>query len=138
MLNTTRTTIDTADAAPLEELEQSTQDAIIRGRAHVRLNIRSRIIVQSADQSRRTLPRLEGVTGDVSRGGCQLLLSAPLAVGDFFLLNFDRAVLDIPPTFARCIRARFIREDAFEAGLSFLNPIDLPSAVSAPQQNNVI
>lgn len=138
MLNTTPSTTDAADAVLLQELEKSTQDAVIRGRAHVRLNVRSRIIVQSADHSRRALARLEGVTGDVSRGGCQLLLSAPLAVGDFFLLTFDRSAIDIAPAFARCVRARFIREDAFEAGLSFLNPVDLPSAVSAPPQNTVI
>lgn len=110
----------------LSELEQSTPDAVKRLRAHARLTIHAKVIVEPANQSERGSWRIQGVSGDLSPGGTQILVPAPLRVGDLYLLTFDRGVLDVPPTFARCLRARLVREDAFEAGLKFFEAIRLP------------
>ena len=72
---------------------------------------------------------MHGVSGDVSSGGCLLLVATPLMVGDIYWLTFDRSVIDLPPAFGRCLRCRLIREDAFEAGFKFLSPVTLPGGV---------
>ena len=71
--------------------------------------------------------KVKGVTGDISEGGCSVLLPIPVPVGDVFRLHFDRSQLDLPMTFARCLRCRLVREDAFEAGFVFFKAIALPS-----------
>ena len=54
-----------------------------------------------------------------------ILFSDPLLVGDIYRLSFERSTIPLEPMFARCLRCRLVREDAFEAGFSFFNPIDL-------------
>lgn len=110
----------------LSELEQSTPDAVKRLRAHARLTIHAKVIVEPANLSERGTWRVQGVSGDLSAGGAQILVPMPLRVGDLYHLTFDRSVLDVPPVFARCLRARLVREDAFEAGLKFFEAIRLP------------
>lgn len=110
----------------LRELEQSTPEAVKRLRAHARLTIRARVIVEPANMSDRGNWRIQGVTGDLSAGGTQILVPRPLHVGDIYLLSFDRKVVDVAPVFARCLRSRLVREDAFEAGLKFFAQIVLP------------
>jgi hypothetical protein len=118
----------------LADLERSTPDAVKRARAHTRLDIRCKVIAQHADSSRRLDLKLQGVTGDVSRGGCQILFPVPLGVGDIYLITFDRGALDVNPVIARCMRCRMIREDAYETGLSFFNQIDLPEEAADPDE----
>lgn len=113
----------------LHELERSTPEAVKRQRAHDRVTVKAKVIVQPGNRSERESRMLRGVTGDVSGGGCQVLLPEPLAVGDIYLLTFEREVLDLGPTYARCLRVRMIREDAFEVGVKFFNEVDLASAV---------
>lgn len=110
----------------LRDLERNTPDEIRRQRAHFRLSIKAGVIVQPANASQITTLKLKGVTGDVSEGGCSALFALPLAVGDVYRLSFERKTLDLPLTFARCLRCRLIREDAFEAGFAFFSPISLP------------
>jgi hypothetical protein len=114
----------------LAELERSTPDAVKKARAHTRLEVRCKVFAQPGDMSRRLDMKLQGVTGDISKGGCQALFPLPLHVGDIFSLSFDRSVLDIPPVLARCMRCRMIRDDAFETGLSFFVHVDLPTQLS--------
>ena len=54
-----------------------------------------------------------------------MLFSSPIGVGDVYRLSFDRSVLDLESLFVRCLRCRLVREDAFEAGFSFFQPVDL-------------
>jgi hypothetical protein len=54
------------------------------------------------------------------------LLPLPLLVGDVYRLQFERNTLDLPLTFARCVRCRLVREDAFEVGFAFFSAICLP------------
>lgn len=120
--------LDIADADLLGELQQSTPEAIKGARAHTRLTIRTKVIVQPANMSQRLSMKVQGVSGDISAGGCQLLLPLPIQVADIFWLTFDREVVDIPPVYGRCMRCRVIREDAFEAGFAFFKPVDLSFA----------
>lgn len=114
----------------LAELERSTPDAVKRSRAHERLNVRAKVIVQFGDMSRRLDMKLQGMTGDISKGGCQALFPLPLHVGDIYYLSFDRSALDVAPVMARCMRCRMIRDDAFETGFAFFSSVELPTGVS--------
>lgn len=109
----------------LEELEANTSEEIIRQRAWSRIQLRVKVVVQPGNTSDVRSMKVAGVTGDISSGGCQVLLPVPLQVGDTYRLGFDRETLDLPLVFARCVRCRLIREDAFESGLSFFQAVEL-------------
>jgi hypothetical protein len=68
---------------------------------------------------------VQGISGDVSEGGCCVLFPVPLNVGDVYLLTFDRKTINVSPALARCMRCRLMREDAYECGFSFFTPLDL-------------
>lgn len=114
----------------LKELEQSTPDSLATQRAHRRVSMRLNVVVVSGNQSERHDFRLQGVSGDVSDGGCQLLLPEPLRVGDIYLIHFPRETLDISPPLAKCLRVRLVRDDAYEANLKFLGHVDVASALA--------
>lgn len=116
----------------LQDLKKNTTDEIRRQRAHFRLAIKAGVTLQAGNASELLLLKVKGVTGDISAGGASILFPVAPRVGDIYRLTFDRDALDLPLTFARCVRCRLIREDAFEAGFSFFSPITLPeSAMSA-------
>jgi hypothetical protein len=122
------------DAAEiLEELENSTPERVRSQRAHDRLQIRAKIVARPGNASQRLDLKLQGFTGDVSSGGCQALFPLPLMVGDIYQITFDRSMLDLPPVLARCMRCRLVRDDAFEAGMAFLQPIDLSNVNTGDQ-----
>jgi hypothetical protein len=52
-----------------------------------------------------------------------------LRVGDVVWLTFDKSELNIDAEFARRLRCRLVREDAYEAGFAFFQSIDLAGAV---------
>lgn len=111
----------------LQELEQNKSDEIRRKRAHFRVAVKAKVTVQPGNASQMFDFKIQGTTGDLSEGGCQMLLPAPVRVGDIFRLQFDRKELDLPLTFARCVRCRLLREDAFEVGVTFFAPVTLPA-----------
>jgi len=120
--------------AVLQDLERNTPDEIRRQRAHFRLAIKAGVVLQAGNASELMSFKVKGVTGDISEGGCSILFPIPPRVGDVFRLQFDRATLDLPLTFARCVRCRLVREDAFEAGFAFFAPICLPESVMSGTQ----
>ena len=122
--------VDQDSVELVREMEQSTPDSIKKMRAHTRLEIKSRLIVQPGNHSDRLRLKLQGMTGDISPGGCQILLGVPANVGDIYLLTFAREEIDLSPTYARCMRCRLVREDAFEVGFMFFNQVDLANAVA--------
>lgn len=122
----------------LRDLERNTPEEIRRQRAHFRLSIKASVILQPGNASQLTAVKLKGITGDVSEGGCSALFPLPLQVGDIYRLAFDRKMLDLPLTFARCVRCRLIREDAFEAGFAFFSAICLPESVLTGQESSQI
>ncbi len=109
----------------MTEIEQNTPQQIKRMRSSARIAVRAKVVAQPANSSQRNGFQTQGVLGDISRGGCQILFSDPILVGDIYRLSFDRSLLDLEPLFARCLRCRLVRENAFEAGFSFFHPIDL-------------
>jgi c-di-GMP-binding flagellar brake protein YcgR len=109
----------------MAEIERSTPQQIKTMRSSARIALRAKVTAQPANSSQRNSFQTHGVLGDISRGGCLILFSDPLAVGDVYRLSFDRSVLDLESQFARCLRCRLVRENAFEAGFSFFQPMDL-------------
>ena len=119
-------TVSIQDATEaLADIEKGTPQQIKKKRSHARLAVRAKAFAQPANTSERNRFRLQGVLGDISRGGCLMLLPEPLLVGDIYRLSFERGELDLDPLFARCLRCRLVREDAYEAGFSFFYPVDL-------------
>ena len=109
----------------LKDLERQSADHIQKLRAHDRLDIRIRIVVEPGNSSDRSGLRIQGFTDDVSEGGCRAVLPVPIHVGDVFRIHFDKAHLDLPLVFARALRCRLLREDAFEIGFRFFSSISL-------------
>lgn len=122
----------------LRDLERNTPAEIRRQRAHFRLAVKAGVILQPGNTGELMKLKVQGVTGDVSEGGCSGLFPIPIRVGDVFRLQFDRKVLDLPLTFARCVRCRLVREDAFEAGFSFFSPIALPDEVADQAESSLV
>ncbi|MCO6435857.1 MAG: PilZ domain-containing protein [Phycisphaerae bacterium] len=110
----------------LQELGRNTTEEIRRQRAHFRISVKAGVVLQSGNASESLSMKVRGVTGDVSEGGFSGLFPVPPRVGDIYRLQFDREKLDLPLTFARCVRCRLVREDAFEAGFAFFKNICLP------------
>jgi len=110
----------------LQELGRNTSAEIQRQRAHFRRVIKAGVVLQSGNASDLLKFKLKGVSGDISEGGCSVLFPLPPRVGDIYRLEFDRQAIDLPLTFARCVRCRLVREDAYEAGFAFFRPIVLP------------
>lgn len=114
---------DALDA--MAEIERNTPQQIKQMRSHARISVRAKVTARPANSSQRNRFQTPGVLGDISRGGCLILFSDPLRVGDIYQLTFDRKVLDLEPIIARCLRCRLIRETAFEAGFRFFQSVDL-------------
>jgi c-di-GMP-binding flagellar brake protein YcgR len=122
----------------LRDLERNTPEEIRRQRAHFRLAIKAAVILQPGNASDLLEMKVKGVTGDISAGGCSALFPIPIHVGDVYRLTFDRKSLDLPLTFARCVRCRLVREDAFEAGFAFFSPISLPERTAGRMESSLI
>jgi hypothetical protein len=131
----TETTRGLLDSDLLQSLERQKGEAIASQRVFARIETRLKVVVRPANSSQISQLRIEGVTADISRGGCRLLLPVPLWVGDHYRLEFDATEHQLPLTFARCTRCRLLREDAFEAGMQFSTSIDLPSSLFQPQSD---
>lgn len=122
----------------LVALEQSTQSNVAKMRAHERINIHCKVLVQAGNSSERHVPGVEVVTADVSNGGSMVLSPRPMMVGDIYWLTFDNSQLMIGSLLARCLRCRLVREDAFEVGFRFLSQIDLASAIRDLDQASLV
>jgi hypothetical protein len=109
----------------MAEIERNTPQQVKTMRSLAPISVRAKVTAQPANSSQRNTFQATGVLGDISRGGCLVLFSTPIGVGDVYRLSFDRSVLDLESLFVRCLRCRLVREDAFEAGFSFFQPVDL-------------
>ncbi|OHB75421.1 MAG: hypothetical protein A2W31_14590 [Planctomycetes bacterium RBG_16_64_10] len=116
----------------LSELAENTSEAIIRQRASQRIQIQTRVTIRAGNSSQRHEFVIEGLTGDISNGGCQVLLNRPLLAGDVYWLTFSDEHVSIGALFARCMRCRVVRDDTFEAGFRFFHEVDLASALRQP------
>jgi len=113
------------------ELARNTEQAARSMRQSTRLTVRASVRVERGSLSERRSAPLTGITGDISGGGTQLLLPHPLNIGDVYLLSFDRDELDLAPIYALCLRGRQVRQDAYEAGMRFLQPVQLPESTTS-------
>lgn len=110
-----------------EQLEANTAEAVKAQRKHARVNFRARVAAQPGNSGERHKFTINGVSGDISCGGCLVLFPMPLNVGNIYQLTFESEHFKVEPQFARCMRCRLIREDAFETGFKFFSSIQLPS-----------
>lgn len=135
MLNSNENTLKDGFQADelIDELAKSTSDAVKKLRGQARQSIRVKVFVEPASMSARNGVRFQGITGDISTGGTQILLARPLAIGDVYQISFERDELDIPPVYALCLRGRVVRPDAYEAGLRFLEQVTLPASTSTEE-----
>jgi len=121
----------------LQRLERQASEEARRQRAHERVQIKAKVVIQPGNSSQIGGLKAQGITGDISAGGCRAMIPLPVQAGDIYRLQFDGVELGEPSLFARCLRCRFISEDAFEAGLQFLQPVSLPAEVEAGSRQGV-
>jgi c-di-GMP-binding flagellar brake protein YcgR len=114
------------DPELLRTLAQQKGVEVGQSRKHTRIEVELKVVVRPANASEHARFRLQGISADLSRGGCRLILPLPVGVGDVFRLEFASAAQPIAPVFARCLRCRLVREQVFEAGFQFLTAIELP------------
>ena len=115
----------------LRDLESNSHQAFVAQRASERVEIHARLVVRPGNASQRYASSVEGVTADVSNGGCMALLSRPVMPGDFFFFLFDDSEIQLGSLAARCLRCRMVREDTFEVGFKFMSPVDIQSAIAS-------
>ncbi|MBI9017042.1 MAG: PilZ domain-containing protein [Phycisphaerae bacterium] len=118
----------------LQEIENQTSDHIKQQRNHERLTIKAHVLLQPGNSSEFMNYKIQGITGDISVSGCQMMLPVPAKVGDIYRLSFQDELSQLPMVFGRCLRCKLVSEDAFEAGFSFFSPITLPSVVAVPSE----
>ena len=123
-----------AELELLAEIEAQNPENVAGQRLHERVSMRTRVILRPGNASQVRELKIQGMTGDLSEGGCRALFPIPVMVGDIFRLEFDLEWLEAPTVYARCLRCRMVREDVFETGFQFFNSIDL-SAQSKKQKS---
>lgn len=114
-----------SDVEYLKDLELQNDAQLQTKRLSERLTVRIKVLMQPANSSELGKFKAQGVTGDISKGGCRILFPVPVQVGDIYRLEFDKAELALPLVFARCLRCRLVHEDAYEAGFAFFTNISL-------------
>jgi len=122
----------------LQELEQQVDEQIRHLRMHERLTVKAKVILQSGNSSSLLDYKVQGVMGDISEGGCRAMFPIPVIPGDIYRLELEQNEFELPLIFARCVRCKLIREDAFEAGFSFFVPIKLPANLSSNVKNDLL
>lgn len=121
----------------LRDLEKNTPEEIRRQRQHFRIEIEAPILLQSGNASQHLEGSMKGVTGDLSEGGLSAMFPLPVGVGDIYRLNFDRKRVDLPMVYGKCVRCRFVRDNAYEAGFTFFSPIRVPDSLMAQAQGGL-
>lgn len=112
--------------AAMTSIQSSTAAAIAAQRKHRRFDIRLKVVVLPANTVDRAELKWLGECHDISSGGCRVLAQRPLELGSVYWIQFEPTKFTIDPVFARCVRGHLLRENAFEFGMSFLTPIEIP------------
>lgn len=131
----TKSTRSELDFELMMDLERQKMDEIRKMRSHERVEVQVDIEVRPGNASDYAIAPVRATTNDVSAGGCSMISPVPLGVGDVYQLRFDRAKLDVPVVFARALRCRLLRENAFEVGLAFFTEISLAQAAEPAKKN---
>ena len=61
----------------LQDIERQTSEKIRKMRVHERLCIKMKVLLQSGNSSELLDYKVQGVTGDISSGGCQAMFPEP-------------------------------------------------------------
>ncbi len=122
------------DVELLKDLERQSIEEIQKLRAHERVDARVDIDVRPGNASDYAIATIKATTSDISEGGCGMVSTVPIGVGDIYRLEFDRKKVDIPVVFARCVRCRLLRESAYEVAMAFFTPISLSDAKQEDKQ----
>lgn len=132
-LKQTTDAIDTLEA--VSSIQSNNADAIAAHRKHRRIDIRTKVVVQPGNCVDRGDQQWLGECHDISQGGCRLLTREPLQIGSVYWIQFEPTKFKIDPVFARCVRGNLLRENAFEFGMSYLTPIELPDTETGHREN---
>ena len=122
----------------LSEIEAQNPETVAKLRIHERVSLRTRVILRPGNASQVRELKIQGMTGDLSEGGCRALFPVPVMVGDIFRLEFDLDWLETPLVFGRCLRCRLVREDVFETGFKFFNPVDLTNRKKVVKEDDLL
>ncbi|MCA9127907.1 MAG: PilZ domain-containing protein [Planctomycetales bacterium] len=109
----------------LSQLRANTPDALLKLRTERRIGISVPVVIKPGDASRRHTEAIEGITGDMSVHGCQVIVERPIWVGDLFWLEFDNRQLNVEPQIAVALRCVVIGDMKFETGFKFMQSVDL-------------
>lgn len=108
-----------------EELELNQPRNVMKSKDKDDQEIRATVHVDPGNVSDRTGDRLTGTTVKVGKATMTATFSRPLRVGDVYLVTFERADLDVAPTYGQCRRVRLLTEDTYEAVVGFFAAITL-------------
>lgn len=95
-------------------------------RKYARTRINAKLTLRPANSSERGQAAITGICRDISIAGFAGILESPPQVGSVYWSSFDKAQFDQNSTFVRCMRCRFLNEDAFEAAFAFFTEQPLP------------
>lgn len=123
------------DVDLLKDLERQSIEEIQKLRAYERMDARVDISVRPGNASDYAVATIKATTNDISAGGCAMVSPVPVGVGDIYRLEFDRAKVDVPIVYARCVRCRLLRETAYEVAMAFFTPISLSDSKQESKQS---
>ncbi len=115
--------------AALEQLEQSSHDRYVQMRSSDRVDFQTKVWIRPGNSGDRHLTVIEGVTTDISDGGCRALLVHPALPGNVYFVEFDQERISVEPVLVRCLRCRLVREDSFDVSFRFFSSIDLSEII---------
>jgi len=113
------------EAQLIAELERQSLSEIKKLRTYERRETKIGVDLWPGNSSAHDDLHLSGKTNDISEGGCSAVFSAAVLPGDIYRLAFDSKSIELPIVFARAMRCRMLREDAFEVGFRFFSPVKL-------------
>ena len=122
----------------LQEIESQTSDNIQNQRIHKRLSVKLKVVLLPGNISDYHGDKIQGVSGDISNGGCCVMFPVPVMVGDIYRLEFEKCQYDLPLIYARCVRCRLIRDNSFETGFTFFTKIQIEESVKESQQEDLL
>jgi hypothetical protein len=109
----------------LQELEAQGRDQLRRLRKHERMHFRTLVTLRPEHAEAAPTLKVQGITGDLSRGGCRAIFPAPIGVGESYRLAFACEPPGLPEVTAQCVRCRMMTDRLFETGFRFTAEIDL-------------
>lgn len=115
----------------VEELHLAQRDQVSTLRATSVRKVGAKAVIRPADAVLRD-QRCEGRTLELRPDSLTASLDRPLMVGSWFVVEPDRATLDLPPQLVRCEQCCMRSELDFEVRLVFQQPVLVPDTDHGP------